>query len=74
MRRGGQAASTFPSMNREGIIEEIKHEFRAARHVTDEAEVRRVDALTHTSLASPAMPWISTLPGSKPSDDASPKP
>jgi len=40
---GGQAASTFPSMNRDGIIQEIKHEFRAARHVTDEAEVRRLD-------------------------------
>jgi hypothetical protein len=36
-------------MNRESIIEEIKHEFRAARHVTDEAEVCHLDALMHTT-------------------------
>jgi hypothetical protein len=34
-----QAATTFPSSNRQGIIIEIKHEFREARSVTDEAEV-----------------------------------
>lgn len=34
-----KAATTFPSSNRQGIIIEIKHEFREARSVTDEAEL-----------------------------------
>ena len=58
-----KAAARFPSKNRAGIIEEIKTEFREARGVTDQAELKkkitlakdgldRMRAFTGTSRAS----------------------